>query len=71
MHAWLKNTSIEIQEWEVVGSVPWQEQWIWEGHYHVLLNGRASDAYAGEWGVYSAPYKIGVSGRGNRNFNMR
>ena len=71
MHAWLKNTSIEIQEWEVVGSVPWQEQGIWEGHYHVLLNGKASDAYAGEWGVYSAPYKIGVSGRGNRNFNMR
>lgn len=71
MHAWLKNTSIEIQEWEVVGSVPWQEQGIWEWHYHVLLNGKASDAYVGEWDVYSAPYKIGVSGRGNRNFNMR
>lgn len=70
MHAWLKNTTIEIQEWEVVWSIPWQEQWIWEWHYHVLLNWKASDAYVWWDNVYSAPYTIWVKGRWNRNFNL-
>lgn len=70
MHAWLKNTTIEIQEWEVVWSIPWQEQWIWEWHYHVLLNWKASDAYVWWDDVYSAPYTIWVKGRWNRNFNL-